>query len=345
MSVFCFFNELLSLIGIVLFINHSFTKSGKLRIPQNTIYRHVLYFIALGCVWALFSIPIKTNWYYYFRNLSIIYSAFAFFIGYYLYNQQFEFYQKAKKWIYGYALFAFGARWDFLIDRNAYSFWFALVKRDWRIASVLLLVLLYILYVISYTSLTVILVLVIVLGVRYIKNYTQFTLVAGIAFVSFLFLFISAIPFLKLYKYDSVSLFGDVHYVYEQHPWFSIDYNSSWRMVFWYRVIVENFPQNLLGIGIGTPLLPYTSAINSTGLPVDDEMLAHVIGTHNTFITLFARFGIISTILFLIIYHQVLKEFFKYKSYYLKNKNDGGIFLGFITLTCKPRLPKPNSWV
>lgn len=319
---------------MLLFIKFSFSPRGKFILPHNTVYRHVLYFIVLGCLYAVISLPIKTNWYFYFRNLSIIYSAFAFFIGFYLYEQQFEFYQRAKKWIYGYALFAFGARWEFLIDRNAYSFWFALVKKDWRIASVLLLVGLYVLYVISYTSLTVILILMIVLGVRYIKNYNQFKLVAFSGLFVFLLVFVSAIPFLKLYRYDPVSLFGDVLYVYEQHPWFWIDPNSSWRIVFWYRTLVEAFPQNLLGIGIGTPLLPYTSGINSTGLPVDDETLAHVIGTHNTFVTLFVRFGIVSTALFLIIYNYVFKEYFAYKEHYLTNKNDGGVFLGFVTLTC-----------
>lgn len=329
-----FFNELLSLIGLLLFIKFSFSPRGKFILPHNTVYRHVLYFIVLGCLYAVISLPIKTNWYYYFRNLSIIYSAFSFFLGYHLYHQQFEFFNKIKKWIYAYAFLSFGLRWEFLIDRNAYAFWFAQLRRNWALKSVFVLILLYIIYVISYTSLTVILILLIVLGIRYIKNYAQFKLVAFIGFAAFATLFILAMPYLKLYKADTGSLFGDVLHVYAQHPWFWIDPNSSWRMVFWYRTLIENFPQNLLGIGIGTPLLPYTKGINSTGLPVDDQTLAHVIGTHNTFITLFVRFGIVSTIIFAIIYNSVLTEFFRYKKYYLNHRNDGGIFLGFFTLTC-----------
>lgn len=329
-----FFNELLSVIGLWLFIKHSFAGSFKFLYPKNVIYRSVLHFILLGIFYALVSIPLKTNWYYYFRNLSIIYSAFAFFLGYHLYHQQFEFFKKIKNWIYGYALLSFGLRWEFLIDRNAYAFWFAQLRRNWALKSVVVLILLYILYVISYTSLTVILILLIVLGIRYIKNYAQFKLVAFIGFAAFATLFILAMPYLKLYKADTGSLFGDVLHVYAQHPWFWIDTNSSWRMVFWYRTLIENFPRNLLGIGIGTPLLPYTIGLNSTGLPVDDQTLAHVIGTHNTFITLFVRFGIVSTIIFVIIYNSVLTEFFRYKKYYLNHRNDGGIFLGFFTLTC-----------
>jgi hypothetical protein len=288
----------------------------------------------LGLFYAIVSIPLKTNWYFYLRNFSIVYSAFCFFLGYYLYHDQFEFFNRIKYWIYGYALLAFGLRWESLIDRNAYAFWFAHLRKNWALKSVLFLILLYILYVISYTSLTVILILLIVLGTRYIKNYFQFKLIALVALIAFVTLFILAMPYLKLYKADTNSFFGDVLYVYAQHPWFEIDHNSSWRLVFWYRTLIENFPQNLLGIGIGTPKLPYTEGLNSTGLAVDDETLAHVIGTHNTFITLFIRFGIVSTILFIIIYNKVLTEFFRYKNYFLNHQNDGGIFLGFITLTC-----------
>lgn len=329
-----FFNELLSLIGFLFFIKYSFTKNFRFLYPKNVIYRSVLHFILLGLLYALISIPLKTNWYYYFRNLSIVYSVFGFFLGYHLYHQQFKFFNRIKKWIYSYAFLSFGLRWETLIDRNAYAFWFAQLKRNWGLKSILLLISLYILYVISYTSLTVILILLIVLGVRYIKNYTQFKLVAFTGLVAFTVLFVLAMPFLKLYKANPDSLFGDVLHVYAQHPWFWIDPNSSWRLVFWYRTLIENFPENLLGIGIGTPLLPYTIGLNSTGLSVDDQTLAHVIGTHNTFITLFVRFGILSTIIFAIIYNAVLKEFFRYKRYYLTNKNDGGVFLGFVTLTC-----------
>ena len=329
-----FFNELLSLIGFLFFFKYSFTKNFSFLYPKNAIYRNVLHFILLGILYALVSIPFKTNWYYYFRNLSLIYSVFTFFLGYHLYHQQFGFFEKIKNWIYGYAFLSFGLRWEFLIDRNAYAFWFAQLRRNWALKSVLVLILLYILYVVSFTSLTVILILLIVLGVRYIKNYNQFKLVAFTGLAAFVTLFVLAMPYLKLYKADPDSLFGDVLHVYAQHPWFSIDHNSSWRLVFWYRALIENFPQNLIGIGIGTPLLPYTIGLNSTVLLVDDQTLAHVIGTHNTFITFFVRFGIVSTIIFVFIYNSVLTEFFRYKKYYLKNRNDGGIFLGFVTLTC-----------
>jgi len=329
-----YFNEFLSLIGFILFFKTSFRKNLKFYFPSNTIYRCVSYFILLGLIYAIVSLLLKTNWYFYLRNLSIIYSSFTFFLGYHLYHAQYYFFNKLRLSLYGYALTSFALGWPSLVDRNAYSFWFAVLQKDWKILSVIFLLLLYILYTISYTSLTVVFILIIVFGVRFvIQNYLQFKIILIIGFGAFIVLFILAMPYIRLYDQGPYSLFGNVNFVYSHHPWFTIDENSSWRMIFWYRTVVETFPENLLGLGLGTPLIPYGADINTTGLPYNDEYTAHVIGTHNTFVTIFARFGIIALILFLIIYRKVFREFFIYKTYYLNHRNDAGLFLGFITLT------------
>jgi len=329
-----FFNELLSLIGFQYFIKKSFRTNHRFYYPQSTIYRTVLFFILIGLLYAIISLPFKTNWYYYLRNLSIIYSVFSFFIGYYLYDNQFEFFKRARTTIYGYFLLAFGLRWESIIDRNAYSFWFALIQKNWKILSVLGLIILYILYVLAYTSLTVIIILFFVLGVRYLKTYFQFKFTMLMAVSVFIGIILWALPYLKLYDHGEYNFFGDVEFVYLQHPYFQIDKNSSWRLIFWYRTVIEPFPGNLLGVGIGTPLLPYMPNVTTTDLIFDDEYIAHVIGTHNTFITIFTRFGLISILALFIIYRNVFREFFLYKGYYLNNKNDAGLFLSFITLTC-----------
>jgi len=332
-----FFNELLSLIGFVYFIKYSFRGNYKFYYPQNLIYRCILLLIILFGLYALISIYLKTNWYYYFRNTSMIYSIFGFFIGYNLYLEQYAFFNRIKGAIYGYALLAFlispALGISNLIDRNAYSFWFAFLQKNWKPLSLLLFILINILYFLSYTSLTVMIILISVLGiVVFIRSYTGFKVLIVTAIITFCILFAQAIPYLKLYK-DNYSLFGDVEYVYSQHPVFRIDDNTSWRLIFWYRTLVEIFPENLIGIGIGTPILPYTQGVTTSDLIFSDEHVAHVIGTHNTFITVFMRFGILSFILLAIIYREVFREFFYYKKYYLKNKNDGGIFIGFIVLT------------
>lgn len=327
-----FFNEILSLIGLLLLLKHSITPRFSIRCPKSTIYRMVLTFIGWCLLCALGSIPFKTNWYYFFRNSSIIYSAFGFFIGYYLYHDQFTFYKRIKSTIYGYAFIAFLLRLPYLIDRNAYLYWFALVKKNWKLLPVIGFILISIIYVAAYTSLTVVAISIAVVGIRYIQKYSHFKLLVLLAFISFCILFWSATPYLKLYK-DGYTLFGNVAYVYSHHPLFQIDHNTSWRFIFWYRTLIELFPQNLLGIGIGTPLLPYTEGLISTDSTNTDEYMAHVLGTHNTYVTVFVRFGIISMFILFVIYRKVFREFFLYKAYYKNNRNDLSIFLSFIALS------------
>ena len=328
-----FFNELLSLIGFLYFIHYSFTKDFKFRFPRNTIYKYVLFFIILCVFYAFISLWLKTNWYYYFRNLSIIYSVFSFFIGFYLYKAQWGFFQKIRIWIYGYAFSSFILRWPNLIDRNAYMFWFAFLQKDWKPISILLLTIVSCIYVAAYTSASVVMVLVAILAFRFfIKTYLQFKIVLFLSILCFATIFSLAIPFLKLYKVSS-SLFGDVVYVYSQHPWFNIDHNTSWRLIFWYRTIVESFPQNILGIGVGTPMLPYLSNSTTSDLMNSDEYIAHVIGAHNTFVTVFIRFGILSLVVMGLIYRSLIREFFFFKKYYYNHRNDISLFFAFIAIT------------
>lgn len=327
------FNELLSLIGVGYFVSSSFTKSGQFILPRSAIYKCVLAFIGLGIFYAFISLRLKTNWYYYFRNASIIYSAFGFFIGYHLYTPQYFFFQKIKNKIYGYALVALAWRWPFLIDRNSYSYLLAVVQKKWTLHSLGLLMVVLVLYFAAFTSATVPMIMAAIGALVVIRSYAYFkllTLSAGVAFVIF---FSLAVPYLKLYHTDSTKLFGNVEYVYSQHPLFQLDANTSWRFILWYRAVVENFPNNLTGIGIGTPLLPYTEGATTQTTGTTDEYWAHVSGLHNTFITLFYRFGILFIVIIALIYRQVMREFFIHKKYYLHHRNDFSLFIGFVVLT------------
>jgi hypothetical protein len=328
-----FFNELLSMIGLFVFVRHYVKPGLRLSFPQEAIYRSVLALLALFIVYAVVSLSLKTNWYYYFRNLSIVYTVFTFFIGYHLYPQQFIFFSRARKWLYGFALFSFATATPNLIDRNAYMYWLTLIQKDWRIKGLMILTILSILYILAYTSLTVAVILILVIGVLVIPRYWMFIGLALVGLGVMVFLFSEAAPILKLYRHPGYSLFGNVHFVYAHHPWFQLDHNSSWRMIFWYRTVVELFPQNLAGIGIGTPLLPYLPEVTTTDQVHTDEYMAHVTGTHNTFITVFVRFGILSVLLFAFIYHTVFKEFYQHRTYYTKTRNDLGLFMAFITIS------------
>jgi hypothetical protein len=279
------------------------------------------------------SLFLKTNWYYYLRHLSIVYSVFAFFLGYALYEAQWTFYGKLRRVILGYGLLSFAIGKLGWIDRNAFAFWLAIVQRRWQWVSVLGFLFLMGLYFAAFTSLTVVIIAGAVVGFLIVPRYYQIKWMFLSALMAFCVLFYLASPYLKLYRVNQELLFGDVLHVYAQHPWFYIDPNSSWRMVFWYRTLVEAFPNNLLGLGFGTPLLPYHAGVTTTDLGHPDEYIAHVIGTHNTFVTIFVRLGLISVVLFALIYRAVFREFFRYKRYYLNHRNDGSLFIAFLIIT------------
>ena len=330
---FLYFNELLSLIGFYYFIKCSFRSKGKVYWPQSPIYRAVVALIALLLIYALGSCFVKTNWYYYFRNSSIIYSIFSFFVGFHLYHRQYWFFNRIRKWLYLYAIGSFAIGSTILVDRNAFAAWLAIMQRNFGMFSWLLLVLLFAIYTLTFGSITVLIALFVVLFFALVSSYRFFKVSMLFALLSFVLLFIVTVNDLELYRLGTNSLFGNVHLVYNQHAFYDLDHNSSWRLLLWYRLLIEGFPQNLIGIGIGTPILPYFQNVTSTELGHTDEYIAHVIGAHNTFITMFSRFGIGFLILITKIYHTIFKEFFFHKSYYMNSRNDFSLFLAFFIVT------------
>lgn len=328
-----YFNEILSFIGFYIFITNSFTSRFTFKIQKNIIYKAVLLLLTLCFIHIIVGVFIKTNWYYFLRNLSIIYSIFSFFIGFYLYETQFLFFKKAKWFLYGYSILFFYFPVVDFIDRNAYSYWFSSLQKNLGLTSLLVVILLNLCYLFAYTSFTVVLIICVLLLVTLVKNYTFFKRICIIVFSAFLFVFILLITYLKEYSLNTIKFFGNLEYVYSLNPIFSVDHNTSWRLILWYRGIVENFPNYILGVGIGTPLLPYRPNITSSDLGQTDEYISHVFGLHNTYLTLFVRFGIPFIVFLLIVYRSVFKEFFHHRKYYLKNKNDISLFLGFITIS------------
>src|SRR6202035_2377594 len=115
-------------------------------------------------------------------------------------------------------------------------------------------------------------------------GYRFFMQVVSICFLVFALVFIYLQPNLSLIAnryspYDQVGIFDVIH----SHPLLSLDGNSTWRLVLWNQIIVDNFPGNLFGLGFGTPVLKY--------YPVEDysklQTLPYVLGSHNSFVYLF----------------------------------------------------------
>jgi hypothetical protein len=165
-------------------------------------------------------------------------------------------------------------------------------------------------------------------------TYSLFRLLFLVAFISFIGLFAYLSPDLAKYSEEEKgkNLFGNQELVCKSNKILSADPNSSWRMVYWYRVVVENFPKNLLGIGFGTPYLPYVPGKDTAESLYDDEHDAHLTGTHNSFITLFVRLGILVLPFFFFLYAIILKEFYRFKQYYVANHHIV-FFMGFFAIS------------
>jgi hypothetical protein len=257
---------------------------------------------------------------------------FSFFVGFYLFTYQQAYFNKIRKLLGAFLtiVVTIGARlW---LDRFSGSVFFPYMFKRAKIFSYVVLLLINIIYAITFESLTVLLITVILSVIVVIKKYYQFQLTAIIAGVSFFILVIFVSPSLKLYKRGEYRLFGNTTAVMEDNVLLRIDPNSTWRLLFWYRVVIENFPQNIVGIGMGTPLLYYMPGHDTTESAFDDEHDIHVMGVHNSFLTLFVRLGVPFLFILLYIYIVIFKDYYSWRHYYQAN-NFILLFLSFFTIS------------
>jgi len=333
-----FFNEVLSAIGFAVFLKICLKRNGILFFPKNEITRLLAFFWALCILYIFISVLFKTNWYFYFRHWSIFYSTFIFFIGFFWKDEFLKFMQKIRKWLTGIILYFIPAYPPYymgrVLDRYSAAVFFPFFFKKINSSKYLILLLLNILYAYFFQSLTGTLIAIIIFVVLTLPSYAYFRLLFLVSLVSFLMLFISQIPHFVKYKEGSAGnhLFGNLSYVYRDSKILQIDPNSSWRMVYWYRVVVEKFPENLLGIGFGTPYLPYVEGRDTADSNYDDKHDAHTTGAHNIYVTIFVRLGIGVLFFFFALYTAILKEFYRFKFYYLKN-NHIIFFIGFFTIS------------
>lgn len=319
------FNELLSLTGIAVLMYKRF-RFGKDLISICLVT--LLIWSAMHAVVSLFRMD---KLYYYFRNLVIAYSMMTFFIGYYLLRFLGGFIDKAKLLLRPYfalmLLFPVNIVW---FERFGTATLFPALFKNIRSRILpLLLVVLCIIQAVSYDSSTAI-----ILGAFYLliflsPGYRFFKQVMLIGLLSFILLFIYLLPYLDLIKlrYDPYNYVA-IYDVINSHPILSIDGNSTWRLVFWKQIIVDHFPQNLFGLGFGTPMMKY--------YPVEDfskiDSLPYIFGAHNSYVYLFGRLGIVYVLLMLTIYSTIFKEYFYFKTYF-RSKNQNLIFLSFFAIS------------
>lgn len=303
------FNEIISFIGLIIL------GARRFRVGTDPISICVVCLIGLGSLHAVVSLFRFDTLYYYLRNLVILYSMLAFFIGFYCLRYLPSFIERIRKPLRIFvAPFLFIRMPHYIFERFGMATLFpALIRHPGRRMVPFLLVGLNICYGLTYDSLTALvlsafyLLLFISPGLKFFKSSLLIFLLA------FTIIFITLVPNLGLIKND----YSPVNYiairnVMRSNPLLNIDGNATWRLVLWKEVIVDNFPANIAGLGFGTPVMTYYPVENIDKL----ASLPYVLGAHNSFVYLFGRLGILFILLIIPVYAVVFREYFRYRSYW-----------------------------
>ena len=108
----------------------------------------------------------------------------------------------------------------------------------------------------------------------------------------------------------------------------AFDPNSTWRLILWKQSIIDRLPGEYTGIGFGTPMYKYYPIEDHKKIP----QLPYVMGAHNSFVYVFARLGIGFVAAIGIIYHEVMKSFFRIKSF-ARERRELLLFYSFFAVT------------
>jgi O-antigen ligase len=310
-----FTNEIISLIGLAFLVNNPKFNRRDLITPI------VIAFIVLNLIIFLFSLFINDSLYYLLRNSVIFYSTFSYFVGYRI-LESFESINKLFKRqisIVFVSTLILSTKKSLvsLIDRFSGSTFIASLFSYQNLLSYILMLILLSVFAIKHESSTSIMFIAAIFLMLTLKKYSYFKLLFGIYFISiifFVFFFHSNITLIEE-GFDPTNNEESIYRVINSHWLLSIDPNTTWRLVLWWDVIVNNFPQNIIGIGFGTPMFNYYPVADYSKI----KDLPYLMSAHNTFVTIFGRVGILGLILLLLIILNVFKDFFKNKLYYLKH--------------------------
>jgi hypothetical protein len=319
------FNELLSATGLLLLVWKRF------RVGNDPVSVGMILLLSWCGIHAIVSLARMDTIYFYLRNMVILYSMFAFFIGFFLLKYLGSFVNRIRLLLRAFiGLFILIPLPRTLFERFGVAMLFpALFKNTANKWIGLLLIVLNIIYGISYDSFTSMLVAAFFMLLFISPGYRFFIQVSFCVLVVFTVVFIYLHPNLTMISYNwAFRTDRPIHYVMDSHPLLGIDGNSTWRLVLWDQLLVDDFPQNIFGLGFGTPVLKY--------YPVEDydklHTLPYVLGGHNSYVYLFARLGIVYLVLTLYIYAAVFKEYFYHKAWY-KSNNLILVFWSFFTVT------------
>ena len=248
------FNELIAFAGLAILLY----KRG--RIGKDPISLCVILLLFWGLVHAVVSVFRMDTFYYYLRNLVIIYSIMAFFAGYYCLRYLGRYIDRIRKLLRIYTgVFLFLPISRYLFERFGMAMLFpALFRNPARKWVPWLLLLINVIYGFTYDSLTALVLAMFYFLLFISPGYKFFRQVVVILLVCFILLFIYLVPYLDIIRlhytyYDT----GAIHEVMRSNRILGIDGNNTWRLVLWKEILVDHFPANLFGIGFGTPALKY----------------------------------------------------------------------------------------
>lgn len=303
-----FLNEIISFIGgLVFFYKMSLLKSFRIRKDSYEFY--ILIFLSICVFHLLYSINKMTSLYYYARNSVIFYSVFSFYFGFYFFDT--------------YHKIAIGLKKEFLLIMSSSVIFFKAILARYSgpillplftgvksISNILLLFGLILVHSVKEDALSVAVIIPLFMLVFLSQGFKAFSRAFQLGGVAIILYFLYFYDSFMLYKTGDYNYFGNVNAVYDSHPLLSVDVNVTWRILLWFRYIVERFPDNILGIGFGTPMLEYIAERKShwTG---NDEIHAHVSGAHNSYITLLLRLGVVGFFAIFMISRKVFIDYFK----------------------------------
>ena len=256
-----FFNELISLIGFGIFLSHLFLSRLRLNKIDKIYYLLLLYFIYR----ALISLLMNDGLTYYLRHSVIIFSMFSYFVGHYIYKYKIRFLKLSFLGSLPIVLSTFSLIKISFSITNASIFFTNYFKKMNPFYAILLFFILWVNFTQLGSDTTVLCIFILsaflFLSKKYIIVFLRLMFISGIA------IFILINPLMKeLYGLSdwssSMVLFKSS---YENIEKTILPNNIFTRIVMWHQVLVELFPTNLIGVGIGTMLWPHPHVIQPIG--------------------------------------------------------------------------------
>lgn len=297
-----YFNELLSVIGFVLFLANPIVYK-----KDDRLYNTIISILCVFSAYAVYSLFIFENSYGYLRNSVLLYSIFSFFLGIRLY-ESLVMIGKGDILILG----ALTPSISFYRASYAASlpYYMSRYLRSYNIFSILIIILIILMvraYYGGFSSIAVIFsILYFYFITKRIKRITLFLLcVLGVSFL------IVIKPYLYMLLTDNKM---KINILQQMYPIFGIDSGVTVRILIWAYLFYEVFLDNLFGIGLGTKLIPKTFLWDKLDMRIGDPYVEYTLGAHNSFFTILLRFGLIGLIPFIYLYWHLIDEFIKDKS-------------------------------